>query len=136
MRVLGLKVRNSLVATAVLSAAVAGALASPAFAARARERKHDVKKQVEALEEQWRTARLPGDVAAMDRLLSEDYIGISMTGQVSTKPQQLERARNRRIVITRLDLGDVHVKVIGASGIVAAGGGVGVTKGGVSVKGA
>lgn len=135
MRVLGLNVRNSLVATAVLSAAVAGALASPAFAAPARERKHDVKKQVEALEEQWRTARLTGDVAAMDRLLSDDYIGISMTGQVSTKPQQLERARNRRIVITRLDLGDVHVKVIGAIAIVTSRAEVEGINEGVSVKG-
>ena len=135
MRVLGLKVRNSLVATAVLSAAVAGALALPAFAARGRERKHDVKKQVEMLEQQWRTARLTGDVTTMDRMLSEDYIGISMTGQVSTKPQQLERARNRRTVLTRLDLGDVHVKVIGGIAIVTSRADVEGTNEGMSVKG-
>ena len=135
MRVLGLKVRNSVVATAILLATVAGVSALPVFAAGSRERKHDVKKQVEALEEQWRTARLTGDVATMDRLLAEDYIGISMTGQVSTKPQQLERARNRRIVLTRLDLGDVHVKVIGAIAIVTSRADVEVTHEGMSVKG-
>lgn len=135
MRVLGPKVRNSLVATVILAAAVAGALTPPVFAARDRSRKHDEKKQVEALEEQWRVARLNGDVAAMDRLLSEDYIGISMTGQVSTKPQQLERARNRKIVLTRFDLADVHVKVIGAIAIVTSRAEVEGTNEGMSLKG-
>ena len=44
------------------------------------EKKHDAKRQVEALEEQWRQAQLIGDVATMDKLLSDDYIGITMTG--------------------------------------------------------
>jgi len=74
--------------------------------------------QVEALEEQWRQARLTGDVATMEKMLSEDYIGISMTGQVSTKAQQLERVREHKVVLTRLDLGEMQIKLVGSLAIV------------------
>jgi len=79
---------------------------------------HDFKQQVELLEEQWRVAQLSGDVATMDRLLSDDYIGISLNGQVNTKAQQLERTRTQRISLTRLDVTDRKVKLVGSVAIV------------------
>ncbi|HWW23605.1 MAG TPA: nuclear transport factor 2 family protein [Edaphobacter sp.] len=82
------------------------------------EKKHEAKRQVELLEEEWRVAQLAGDVATMDRMLSDDYIGISMTGQVSTKAQQLDRVRNHKVVIHRVDLSDMKVKLIGSIAIV------------------
>ena len=80
--------------------------------------KHDSKHEVELLEEQWRQAQLTGDVSTMDRLLSDDYVGISMTGQVNTKAQQLSRIRNHSFVITKIDLGDMKVKLVGEVAIV------------------
>jgi ketosteroid isomerase-like protein len=76
-------------------------------------RNEQFKHQVEQLEEKWRTAELNGDVDAMSKLLSDDYVGINMSGQVVTKMQLLDRMRRRRTVLTRLDLDDVHVKLIG-----------------------
>jgi len=70
------------------------------------------------MEQAWRSAELAGDVEAMGRLLSDDFVGINMSGQVVTKTQLLERMRNRRTVMTRLDLDDVHVKLIGPTAIV------------------
>jgi ketosteroid isomerase-like protein len=70
------------------------------------------KEAVEALEEQWRRAQLAGDVAAMDRLLSDDFVGITAFG-VTTKAQQLARVRDRAITLTQLDLSDIKVKLIG-----------------------
>ncbi len=67
----------------------------PAWNQPLHEKKHAAKQQVEALEEQWRQAQLGGDVATMDKLLSDDYIGITMTGQVNTKAQQLDRMQAR-----------------------------------------
>jgi ketosteroid isomerase-like protein len=96
---------------------------------------HDLKQQVEELEQQWRTAQLAGDVAAMDKLLSEDYIGISMNGQVNTKAQQLERISARRVAITKLDLSEMKVKLIGAIAIVTSRAQVEGTSDNVSVKG-
>lgn len=81
-------------------------------------RKDQYKHQVEQLEAAWRTAQLNGDADAMGKLLSDDYVGITMSGQVVTKMQQLDRLRKRSLVLTRLDLSDVHVKLIGTTAIV------------------
>ena len=75
------------------------------------KRNDQYKHQVERLEQVWRTAELNDDVEAMDRLLSEDYVGITMTGQVVTKMQQLDRMKNRNLVLTRIELTDVKVNV-------------------------
>ncbi len=79
------------------------------------KRNDQFKHQVEKLEENWRAAELSGDVDAMDKLLSDDYVGITMSGQVVTKMQQLDRIRKRGLVLTKLALDDVKVKLIGTS---------------------
>jgi len=71
------------------------------------------RQQIEDLEEQWRTATLNGDATAMDRLLSDDYVGISWTGQVNTKAMQLDRTRSRTVLISKMDFTDVKVKLLG-----------------------
>ncbi|MDR3745242.1 MAG: nuclear transport factor 2 family protein [Acidobacteriaceae bacterium] len=82
-------------------------------------KRHDqFKHQVEKLEEAWRTAELNGDADAMAKLLSDDFVGISMTGQVVTKTQQLDRMRSQKMVLTRIDLTDMKVKLIGSTAIV------------------
>ena len=80
--------------------------------------KQKPKEVVLNLEQQWRNATLAGDAGALDRLLSDDYVGISWTGQASTKAMQLDRVRNRTLLLTRLDLTDVKVKVVGPIAIV------------------
>src|ERR1700722_14390471 len=105
------------------AAAVVLACVQVAFGARFQseihpEKKHEAKRQVELLEEEWREGQLAGDVATMDRMLSDDYIGISISGQVSTKAQQLDRVRNHKVVIHRVDLSDMKVKLIGSIAIV------------------
>ena len=81
-------------------------------------KKPDYKRQVEQLEELWRVAQLNDDIGQMDRLLSDDYVGITMNGQVVTKAQQLERMRSRQLELTKIDLTDVKVKLIGTTAIV------------------
>ena len=97
--------------------------------------KRDFKQQVEELEDEWRVAQLTGDAATMDRLLSDDYIGISLNGQVNTKAQQLERTSSRRFSLTRLELSDMKVKLIGSIAIVTSRAEVEGTSDSQSVKG-
>jgi len=80
--------------------------------------KHASERQVEALEEQWRKAQLTGDTATIERLLADDYIGITLNGLINTKEQQLERMRNRVRIVTKMDVSDVKVKLIGSIAIV------------------
>src|SRR5271154_5273070 len=139
MGLCGRPIRRSLVGSAVLLAAVVmGWPASTAFGLHMQplhEKKHDAKRQVEALEEQWRQAQLSGDVATMDKLLSDDYIGISMTGQVSTKMQQLDRMRLHKVTLTKLDLVERQVKLIGSIAIVTSRAEVEGTNDGAPLKG-
>ena len=111
-------IRHSLWAAATVLVCVNVAFAGRFQSVTHPEKKHEAKRQVELMEEEWRTAQLASDVATMDRMLSDDYIGISITGQVSTKAQQLDRVRNHKVVIHRVDLSDMKVKLIGSIAIV------------------
>ncbi len=91
---------------------------SPAQRAKPHRAPKQVREQIADLEEQWKNATISGDIPTMDRLLSDDYVGISWTGQVNTKTEQLDRLRNRTLVVNRLDLADVKVKVVGSVAIV------------------
>jgi ketosteroid isomerase-like protein len=136
MRLSGRPIRGTLITLAVLAMTTAASFSQPVFIPhQLREKKHDAKRQVEALEEEWRTAQLAGDIAVMDKLLSDDYIGITMTGQVTTKAQQLDRARNHKLVLNKLDLGERQVKLVGAIAIVTSMADVEGTNDGMPVKG-
>ncbi len=137
-RTIRISLPTRLIAFTVLLASGVGPCVPSALAARDQalhERKHDAKRQVEALEEQWRQAELTGDVATMDKLLSDDYIGISMTGQVNTKMQQLDRMKTHKINLTRIDLGEMQVKLVGSIAIVTSRAEVEGTSEGEPVKG-
>jgi len=90
----------------------------PASAARPHH-KREAREEILALEQQWRTAQLNNDVAAMDRLLSDDYLGITAGGDVLTKTQQLDRMRSRAISLTSLELSDIKIKLVGQIAIVS-----------------
>ncbi len=92
--------------------------AASASANVAHHKKHDLKMEVEGMEEQWRQAQIAGDVSAMDRLLSDDYVGISMNGEVNNKAQQLDRLRTRSVLVSSIDISDVKVKLLGPVAIV------------------
>ncbi len=72
------------------------------------------RQQIVALEQQWRTAQIGSDIPAMEKLLSENYIGITVTGKIVTKAQQLDRMRERQLIITRFEASDIKIKVIGS----------------------
>jgi ketosteroid isomerase-like protein len=110
-----------LLRTAILLLLAASCCSLPARAADQqphKEHKRDYKREVENLEEQFRTAQIAGDEATMERLLAPDYLGISMTGQVNDRTQQLDRMRNRHLVLTRIDLSDKKIKLVGPVAIV------------------
>ncbi len=94
------------------------AAAMPAFAFVPHRPPKQAKQQVAALEEQWRAATLTSDVPAIERLLSDDYVGVSWSGQVNNKSSQLDRLRNRTFAITRMDLSDMKIKIVQSVAIV------------------
>lgn len=77
-----------------------------------KEHKRDYKREIEAVEQQWRTAQLADDVATMGKLLADDYFGISVAGELNNKSQQLERLEKRTLVFTKIDVSDTKIKVL------------------------
>jgi ketosteroid isomerase-like protein len=100
-----------------------------------KEHKRDYKREIEAVEAEWKTAQLNGDVASMDKLLADDYFGISISGQLNDKMQQLERLRNRTFVLTKLDTSEVRIKLVGRVAIVTSLANIEGTNEGESIKG-
>jgi ketosteroid isomerase-like protein len=83
-----------------------------------REHKRLERAQIVALEHQWQQAVLADDVPTMDKLLSEDYLGITASGEVLTKAQQLDRMSDRKFVLTRLQTSELKIKLVGNVAIV------------------
>jgi ketosteroid isomerase-like protein len=106
-----------LFACALAAAVVAGCILARADGPHPK-RNDQYKHQVEKLEQAWRDAQFNADVEAMDKLLSDDYVGITMSGQVVTKLQQLDRMRKRNMVLSKMELDDVKVKLIGSTAVV------------------
>lgn len=89
-----------------------------AFAIPRPHRRANPRDQIVALEQEWRQAQLGNDMTAMEKLLSEDYVGITVSGQVVTRAQQIDRMRQRQLMITRFEVSDMKIKLI-AGGKVA-----------------
>jgi ketosteroid isomerase-like protein len=85
---------------------------------RHREHKHVERAQIIALEHEWQKAALADDIPAMDKLLSDDYLGINAGGEVLTKTQQLDHMRDGKFKLTRLDVNDTRIKLVGNIAIV------------------
>jgi ketosteroid isomerase-like protein len=90
----------------------------PALSSARPPHKRETRGEIVALEQQWCQAQLHDDVSAMDKLLSDDFVGITVAGEIVTKAQQLDRMRERKVAITALDLSDIKVKLIGQIAVV------------------
>jgi ketosteroid isomerase-like protein len=80
--------------------------------------KKTYKQQIAQMEQQWLLAQRTNDAATIEKLLSDDYIGISAQGMVSTKAQTLARIQTRQIVVNKLDVQDQKISVHGDTAIV------------------
>jgi len=83
-----------------------------------RGEKHESRREIDQLEEKWRKAVLAADVATMDGLLADDYIGINASGTLQTKEDVLTRLRGGRRRITDLELSDSKVRFYGTTALV------------------
>jgi ketosteroid isomerase-like protein len=100
------------------------AILAPGLAANAqqpgmhRSEKHEVRHEIDQLEENWRTAVLKSNTVAMAGLLADDYMAITASGTLQTKEQALANLRTGQTHITSLDLSDRKVRFYGATALV------------------
>jgi len=94
-------------------------LVVPASQAHAVFPHHDnAHKEIEGLELDWRAAQLSNNVTEVDRLLADDYLGISANGTLETKADEMTRRRSGTLRITQLDLSDIKVRIYGDTAVV------------------
>jgi ketosteroid isomerase-like protein len=96
------------------TAAVLPALVVPANA----QHKKTYKQVIAQLEDQWFQAVRTNDAATIDKLLSDDYIGINAQGMVSTKAESVARMQARQFTINQLDVRDQKISIHGDTAVV------------------
>lgn len=115
---LQLRLRPTFVLATALLLAGSPVLAQNGHVRAGHGHKRAEREQIEQLEHEMQRAQLDGDTATLDRLLSDDYLGISPNGELSTKAQQIDHMRERQLVITKYDVDDMKIKLIGPTAIV------------------
>lgn len=75
-------------------------------------------KQVEKLEDQWRTAVLAGDTPIMANLLGDSYVGIGPDGTIANKTQELQARSSGQDRVQRFDVEDRNIRLYGTTAVV------------------
>jgi ketosteroid isomerase-like protein len=73
-----------------------------------------VELQLDALERSLRHAQLTSDVAALDRLISDDLLFAGPDGRLATKAQDLDAHRSGAVVFRKHEPRDLRVRPVGA----------------------
>jgi ketosteroid isomerase-like protein len=87
-------------------------------AALPRAQKHDNRREIDRLEDQWRDAVMKSNTAQMDKLLADDYLAITASGTLQTKDQALANLRAGRVRFKTLDISDRKVRFYGTTALV------------------
>jgi ketosteroid isomerase-like protein len=83
-----------------------------------RAERHETRHEIDRLEENWRSAVLTRNVAAMDALLSDDYMAITAHGMLQSKDETLAGLRNGTVRIKSIDYSDRKVRFYGTTALV------------------
>jgi len=77
-----------------------------------------VEQQLKQVEREWNDAVVRRDAAALERILSDDFMLITAAGTVSTKAQLIDTIKSPDLVIEPFDTQDVSVRVYGDTAVV------------------
>jgi ketosteroid isomerase-like protein len=80
----------------------------------------DDRQIVAALDTQFQAAVKENDVAAMDRMLADDFALVSGSGKIYTKADLLQKARSGNIHYQRQDDADQTVRIWGDTAVITA----------------
>jgi ketosteroid isomerase-like protein len=105
---------------------VAALIMLPVFAANAvqpspgmpRAQRHEVRHEIDQLEQTWRDAVLHRNAAAMDSLLADDYIAITSNGTLQSKEQALTNLRSGALRFASIEFSDRKVRFYGQTALV------------------
>ncbi len=102
------------------SALLAGLLVTAAvpISAMPRGERHEVRHEIDQLEDRWRDAALSGNLSAMQALLADDYIGITPNGSLQSKEDTIAVLRGGAIHFKSIEISDRKVRIYGSAALV------------------
>jgi ketosteroid isomerase-like protein len=83
-----------------------------------RAQRHEVRHEIDQLEQNWRDAVLHRNAAAMDTLLADDYIAITSNGTLQSKEQALTNLRSGALRFASIEFSDRKVRFYGQTALV------------------
>ena len=83
-----------------------------------RAERHETRHEIDHLEEDWRDALVSKNVAAMDALLSDDYMAITARGMLQSKDETLAGMRTGNLKIKSIEFSDRKVRFYGTTALV------------------
>lgn len=102
-------------AAALTAVCAASLLCTPACAERkskpVKESRRAETRDIESLEQKWRSAVMSGDTSGIERLLADDFLAISARGTLLDKQQYLHRLATHATQFSTFDLMDLKVRV-------------------------
>jgi ketosteroid isomerase-like protein len=110
--------RSSIPSLRVLSTLLLCATLTLPAVAQHHAKKKTYKQVIAQLESDWFQAQRTNDTATIDKLLSDDFIGISAQGMVSSKEDVLKRMQTRQVVIHQLTVQDQKISIHGDTAVV------------------
>jgi ketosteroid isomerase-like protein len=93
-------------------------VSSTSLPAKPHAEKHEIRHQIEHLENAWRTAVLRANIGSMESLLAEDYMSISPSGILQSKEQTLANLKAGTVHFTSIDLNDRKIRIYGTTALV------------------
>jgi ketosteroid isomerase-like protein len=78
----------------------------------------DAAKQILELEKQWSVANVQKDIATLDRIMADDYIGIESVGMVANKAQEIADIRTGGVVVEAEQPTQMKVRLYGNTAVV------------------
>ena len=89
-----------------------------ALGAMPRAEKHEVRHQIERLEDAWNNAVLRGNIPAMEGLLADDYMAITPSGILQSKEQAMASFRSGTVHFKSLEVSDRKIRIYGSTALV------------------
>jgi ketosteroid isomerase-like protein len=83
-----------------------------------RAERHEIRHEIDQLEEDWRNAILKGNTTSMNSLLADDYMAITASGTLQTKEETLANLRTGKTHFSTLDISDRKVRFYGTTALV------------------
>lgn len=105
-------------AAALVMAFALGAEARSQTSGMPRAQRHEIRHEIDQLEQTWKDAVMARNTSAMEGLLADDYIAITPNGTLQSKEQTIASMRSGSLQIKSMEFSDRKVRFYGQTALV------------------